>query len=73
MKGLWTFLGESFCDTGRYIKGVHKAGNRTEYEVAVRMLFANCDLQPLKDGLPHSVITAGTAAAGMRHQNEGND
>lgn len=54
MKELWTFLGESFCDTGRYVKGIHKAGNRAEYEAAVRMLFANCELQPLKDGLPHS-------------------
>ena len=54
MKELWTFLGESFCDTGRYVKGIHKAGNRSEYEAAVRMLFANCELQPLKDGLPHS-------------------
>ncbi len=51
MKELWTFLGESFCDNGRYVKGIHKAKNRVEYEAAVRMLFANCGLQPLSNGL----------------------
>ncbi len=51
MKELWTFLGESFEDTGRYVKGIHKAKNRLEYEAAVRMLFANCPLQPLRNGL----------------------
>lgn len=51
MKELWTFMGQSFADTGRFVKGIHKAGNRVEYEAAVRMLFANCELQSLRDGL----------------------
>lgn len=51
MKEVWSFLGESFCDNGRYVKGIHKAKNRIEYEAAVRMLFANCRLQPLSNGL----------------------
>lgn len=51
MKELWTFMGQSFADTGRFVKGIHKAGNRVEYEAAVRMLFANCELQPLRNGL----------------------
>lgn len=53
MKELWTFMGQSFADTGRFVKGIHKAGNRVEYEAAVRMLFANCELQPLRNGLQH--------------------
>lgn len=53
MKELWTFMGQSFADTGRFVKGIHKAGNRAEYEAAVRMLFANCELQPLRNGLQH--------------------
>ncbi len=51
MKELWTFLGESFCDDGRFVKGIHKSKNRIEYEAAVRMLFANCSLQPLLSGI----------------------
>lgn len=51
MKELWTFLGESFHDEGHYVKAIHKAKSRAEYESAVRMLFANCARQPLKDGL----------------------
>ena len=51
MKELWTFLGESFEDTGRYVKGIHKAKNKLEYGAAVRMLFVNCQLQPLRNGL----------------------
>lgn len=54
MKELWTFLGQSFCDNGRYVKGIHKAKNRIEYEAAVRMLFANCSLQPLSNGIAPS-------------------
>ncbi len=54
MKELWTFLGQSFRDEGRYVKGIHKAGSRLEYESAVRMLFANCSRQPLQDGIASS-------------------
>ena len=54
MKEVWSFLGESFCDNGRYVKGIHKAKKRIEYEAAVRMLFANCRLQPLSNGLAPS-------------------
>ena len=51
MKEVWTFLGESFEDTGRYVKNIHKAAGRLEYESAVRMLFANCPLKPIRSGL----------------------
>ena len=51
MKELWTFLGKRFNDTGRYVKGIHKAKNCVEYEAAVRMLLTNCDLQPLGNQL----------------------
>ena len=51
MKELWTFLGESFADDGRYVKGIHKAKTRMEYESAVRMLFANCGRKPLQSGI----------------------
>ena len=51
MKEIWTFLGESFEDTGRYVKNIHKAAGRLEYESAVRMLFANCPLKPIRSGL----------------------
>lgn len=51
MKEVWTFLGESFEDTGRYVKNIHKAAGKLEYESAVRMLFANCPLKPIRNGL----------------------
>lgn len=51
MKEVWTFLGESFEDTGRYVKNIHKAAGKLEYESAVRMLFANCPLKPIRSGL----------------------
>lgn len=51
MKEVWTFLGESFQDTGRYVKNIHKASGRIEYEAAVRMLFANCPLKEISSGL----------------------
>lgn len=51
MKEVWTFLGESFEDTGRYVKNIHKASGRLEYESAVRMLFANCPLKSIRSGL----------------------
>ena len=51
MKEIWTHMGESFDDQGRYLKNIHKARNRVEYEAAVRMLFGNCALKEPAAGL----------------------
>lgn len=45
MKEVWTHLGDSFLDQGHYLRNIHKARNRYEYEAAVRMLFANCPVR----------------------------
>ncbi len=66
MKELWTFLGESFRDDGRYVKGIHKAKNRIEYESAVRMLFANCERKPLESGIADAADAADVADAQRR-------
>lgn len=51
MKEVWTFMGNQFEDDARFLKNIHKAKNHVEYEVAVRMIFANCAVTGAKDGL----------------------
>ncbi len=51
MKEVWNHMGTMLRDEGRYMKNIHKARNKVEYEAAVRMLFANCPLTGTYDGL----------------------
>lgn len=51
MKEVWTFMGSQFADDARFLKNIHKAKNHVEYETAVRMIFANCEVTGGRDGL----------------------
>ena len=51
MKEVWTFMGSQFADDARFLKNIHKAKNHVEYEAAVRMIFANCEVTGGRDGL----------------------
>lgn len=51
MKEVWSHMGDLFADDGRYIRAIHKAGSRVQYEAAVRVLFDNCPLKPAKNGI----------------------
>ncbi|SEA04053.1 tRNA-dihydrouridine synthase [Lachnospiraceae bacterium NK3A20] len=51
MKEFWVYAGRMFDDNGRFLKNIHKAKSRTEYEAAVRMIFANCALREPEDGI----------------------
>lgn len=44
MKELWAYMGQMFGDSDRLVRKIRKARNRSEYETAVRNLFASCEL-----------------------------
>lgn len=39
MKDLWTYMSQSFTDSGKYLKKIRKADHIPEYEAAVKALF----------------------------------
>lgn len=39
MKDLWTYMSQSFTDSGKYLKKIRKADRISEYEIAVNALF----------------------------------
>lgn len=39
MKDLWTYMSQSFTDSGKYLKKIRKAERISEYEIAVNALF----------------------------------
>lgn len=51
MKEIWTFLGTSYTDDGKYLKMIRKARTLVEYRAAVRMLMNNCELAGQQNGL----------------------
>lgn len=44
LKELWNYQIWMFDDDGKHIKAIRKAKNKTEYDMAVRVLFRECDL-----------------------------
>ena len=44
MRLLWTYLGQSFAGSDRYLRAVYKAGNMTSYLSAARAILENCPL-----------------------------
>lgn len=44
MKELWNYQIWMFDDDGKHIKAIRKAKNKTEYDMAVKMLFRECEL-----------------------------
>lgn len=45
MKDLWTYMSESFADSGKHLKKIRKASNFTEYKIAVNSLIRECVMQ----------------------------
>ena len=45
MKDLWAFLALSFASPEKYVKRIKKAGNMSEYRIAVNTLFRECPLR----------------------------
>ena len=45
MKEIWVYLGPLFVDAEKYVKKIKKSNRLTEYDAAMRVLFANCDMR----------------------------
>ena len=45
MKELWFYMGNLFEDGEKYLKEIRRAGNRAQYEAAVRVMLSVCSLK----------------------------
>ena len=45
MKELWFYMGSLFEDGEKYLKEIRRAGNRAQYEAAVRVMLSVCSLK----------------------------
>ena len=45
MKELWFYMGNLFADGEKYLKEIRRAGNRAQYEAAVRVMLSVCSLK----------------------------
>lgn len=44
MKEIWSYMADSFADSGKYAKKIRKAQRSADYEAAVNALFRDCEL-----------------------------
>ena len=51
MKELWAYMGQLFPEGGKCLKEIRRAGNRVQYEAAVRVLLSSCRIEKNKAGL----------------------
>ena len=50
MKELWYYIGKLFPEGGKCLKEIRRAGNRIQYEAAVRVLLSSCRIERPRSG-----------------------